>query len=163
MRPLTRFYEKSLLLEPRDFRARKWIDRVVAPHWRELDLRQWPWAHFSPRELASRGDGSVCAVLTAGDLLERLRRLIGKPLAITSAYRDPIHNARVGGAPLSRHKVGDAFDIRLADLNRFELADAAAEVGFTGMGKYQTFLHIDTRPGHALWYGGQRSKEQWSG
>ncbi len=24
MRPVTRFYEKSLLLEPGDFRARKW-------------------------------------------------------------------------------------------------------------------------------------------
>ena len=135
--------------------------RIVAPHWREIDRSDWPWEHFSPRELASRGNGSVCTVQTAGDLLERLRRLIGQPLVVTSGYRDPIHNARVGGAPLSRHKEGDAFDIRLANLNRFELADAAAEVGFTGMGKYQTFLHVDTRPGFALWYGGERSKKIW--
>ncbi len=135
----------------------------MAPHWREMDLRNWPWEHFKPWELASRGDGSVCTIRSAGDMLERLRELIGKPLFITSAYRDPIHNARVGGAPLSRHKAGDAFDIALSGLNRCELAEAAAEVGFTGMGKYQTFLHIDTRPGHALWFGGQRSKEQWIG
>ena len=156
---------------------------IAACHWREIDSRDWPWEHFKPQELASRGDGSVCTVLDAGDMLERLRALIGKPLIITSGYRDPIHNAMVGGAPLSRHKAGDAFDIRLADpdgsasrriqypviplpgsghVNRFELADAAAEVGFTGMGKYQTFLHVDTRPGYALWFGGERSKQIWT-
>ena len=133
-----------------------------ADHWREVRLCDWPWEHFKPQELASRGDGSVCTVLDAGDLLERLRALIGKPLIITSGYRDPIHNARVGGAPLSRHKAGDAFDIQLGSLNRFELVDAAAEVGFTGMGKYQTFLHVDTRPGFALWFGGERSKQIWT-
>ena len=138
------------------------MERIVAPDWREVDLRDWPWEHFKPRELASQGNGSVCTVLDAGDLLERLRALIGKPLIINSAYRDPIHNARVGGAPLSRHKMGDAFDIQLGSLNRFELADAAAEVGFTGMGKYQTFLHVDTRPGFALWFGGERSRQVWT-
>ena len=135
---------------------------IAACHWREIDSRDWPWEHFKPQELASRGDGSVCTVLDAGDMLERLRALIGKPLIITSGYRDPIHNARVGGAPLSRHKAGDAFDIRLGSLNRFELVDAAAEVGFTGMGKYQTFLHVDTRPGYALWFGGERSRQVWT-
>ena len=135
---------------------------VAAPHWRDIDARQWPWTHFAPRELASRGDGSVKTRIAAGDMLERLRRLIGRPLIVNSAYRDPLHNARVGGAPLSRHKVGDAFDIALLGLNRFELAAAAAEAGFTGMGKYQTFLHVDARPGRALWFGGERSKRRWT-
>ena len=135
---------------------------ITALHWREIDLSHWPWAHFKPQELASRGNGAVRTILAAGDLLERLRGLIGKPLIINSAYRDPIHNALVGGAPMSRHKVGDAFDLSLHNLNRFELAEAAAELGFTGMGKYQTFLHIDTRPGHAMWFGGERSRQLWT-
>ena len=138
------------------------LELIAAPHWRDMNPARWPWPHFAPRELASRGDGSVRTRIEAGDMLERLRQLLGRPLIVNSAYRDPLHNARAGGAPLSRHKAGDAFDITLEGLNRFELADAAAEAGFTGMGKYQTFLHVDARPGHALWFGGQRSKEQWT-
>ena len=135
---------------------------IVAPHWSDLLAAEWPWRHFSPRELASRGDGSVRTLIEAGDGLEKLRRLLGHPLHILSAYRDQLHNARVGGAPLSRHKTGRAFDIALRRVNRFELAHAAAECGFSGIGRYQTFLHVDFRDVPAAWWGGERSQELWS-
>ena len=134
---------------------------IVAPHWSELLAREWPWAHFSPRELASRGDGSVRTLIEAGDALESVRQLLGRPLRILSAYRDPLHNARVGGAPLSRHKTGRAFDIALASVNRFELAHAVADCGFAGLGRYQMFLHVDIRKRPAAWWGGERSEELW--
>lgn len=137
------------------------MTKITAHHWTDIPPREWPWPHFEPRELASHGNGAVCSVIEAVDALERLRGFIGRPLIINSAYRDPIHNAMMEGAPLSRHKVGDAFDIRLAGLSRQELFVAAVECGFNGIGKYQTFLHVDFRPHRARWYGGQHSRRMW--
>ena len=136
---------------------------LSAPHWQEVPAADWPLAFFAPAELASRGDGSVRVVLPAGQALDTLRRRIGRPLRVLSAYRDPLHNARVGGAPRSRHKRGDAFDLDLRGLDRFELAEAARELGFTGFGRYANFLHIDTRPRPAVWFGGRRSQDLWNG
>lgn len=137
-------------------------ETITALHWTLVDPKEWPWPHFSPRELASHGDGSVCSVMSAVDALEKLRGFIGRPLVINSAYRDPIYNALCDGAPMSRHKVGDAFDVSLLGLNRHELAAAAVECGFMGLGRYQTFLHIDTRPNMTRWYGGKISRLQWN-
>ncbi len=119
---------------------------IAASHWRDVQRRDWPFAYFSPHELASRGNGAVCTVIAAGERLDALRRLLGKPLVVSSAYRDPLHNARVGGAPLSRHKAGDAADILAGGIPRRELLAAAENCGFTGIGLYRTFIHLDCRP-----------------
>ncbi len=42
--------------------------------------------------------------------LDRVRRLLGHPLVITSAYRSSALNAIVGGAPRSQHVAGLAAD-----------------------------------------------------
>jgi hypothetical protein len=50
------------------------------------------------------------------ELLEKLQKLreeAGQPVIITSGYRNPSHNARVGGSPTSRHLTGEAADIRI--------------------------------------------------
>jgi hypothetical protein len=44
--------------------------------------------------------------------LNVLRRAYGESLHINSAYRDPVQNQKVGGAPRSQHLFGDAADIR---------------------------------------------------
>ena len=71
-------------------------------------------------------------------------------MLITSAYRDPVHNARVGGAPLSRHKAGDAFDISLRTSagghTRAQLLAVCQAAGFTGFGFYSSFLHVACGP-----------------
>lgn len=114
-------------------------------HWREVPKDAWRWNHFKPDEVASHGDGSLLVVEGALDTLERLRTLLGRPLVILSAYRDPVHNARVGGAPLSQHKFGKAFDLRL-DYDRDMLVGLAKEAGFRGIGLYKTFVHVDCGP-----------------
>ena len=137
---------------------------IAAAHWRGIRPGAWPLAHFSPREMASRGDRSLRLILAAGKRLDALRRMLGRPLIVNSAYRDPLHNARVGGAPLSRHKLGDAFDLR-ADgaIPRRELLAAAREAGFRGIGLYRNFLHLDCRPRPAQWVrGGRRTLELWT-
>jgi len=42
--------------------------------------------------------------------LDRVRRLLGRPLAISSGYRSPALNREVGGSPRSRHVTGLAAD-----------------------------------------------------
>ena len=69
-------------------------------------------AHFSFAEL-NTGD-FLWAIITDRLLngLENVRSRNGsRPLILTSAYRNPSRNRRVGGAPQSRHMFGDAADI----------------------------------------------------
>ena len=80
------------------------------------------------------------------DALQRMRDEVG-PLRIFSAYRCPVHNAFVGGAPLSQHKLGRAFDVALGSYDKDSLIAAARQAGFTGFGvNYRTFIHVDTGP-----------------
>jgi zinc D-Ala-D-Ala carboxypeptidase len=119
------------------------------------------WPHFIARDIACRCCGEVFVDPDALDALERLRVALGRPLAITSAHRCALHNARVGGAPLSRHK-RLAFDIALSGHDPARLVAAARRAGFTGFGFGQSFLHLDTRARAAHWFYGQRSKTQWT-
>ena len=84
-------------------------------------------------------------------LLQELRENFGQPLKINSGYRSPEHNARVGGATASMH-LEFATDIRplyrregarmpLLD----ELNDIAEDLEFSGIGRYDTFVHLDCR------------------
>ncbi len=109
----------------------------------------WRWSHFTARELACRCGGRHCdgeyfhapAFL---DSLERLRRTTGA-LTVNSGRRCALHNAAVGGAALSQHKVGIACDIALAGHDPVVLARSAAASGFRGLGFGRSFLHLDAR------------------
>jgi len=124
---------------------------VLYDHHSLIKPDNWPHRWFSPRELASKGAGSLLVNHDAISRLDELRERMGQPIIVTSAYRDPIHNARVGGAPKSLHKQGRAFDIRLAGHDKWRLYRMAQDVGFTGFGFYNTFLHVDT--GHKRSWG----------
>jgi hypothetical protein len=73
-------------------------------------------AHFTFSEL-NGGDYSVALIkdqliaASSSDGLEKWRSNYGSPMTVTSAYRNPAHNASVGGAAQSRHMYGDAADI----------------------------------------------------
>lgn len=115
-------------------------------HWREVDLRWWRarWPNFHPREIACRHCGELLVDAASLDLLQRQRTETGQSIVINSAYRCPAHNALVGGAPMSMHKFGRAFDQALRGQDRGELAATARRFGFTGIGLYRTFVHTDT-------------------
>src|SRR5690625_940636 len=77
--------------------------------------------------------------------LERLRYNLGnKPITINSGYRTPAHNKRVGGASKSQHLYGKAADIVVKGVSPSRVY-AAADKLFNGVGKYNTFTHVDTR------------------
>lgn len=86
------------------------------------------------------------------DHLERLQQLrhdLGSSIRITSAYRCPDHNTSVGGAKNSQHMKGTATDIQVSGMSPDEVADACES--FDGLGRYDTFTHIDSRGSGARW------------
>lgn len=115
------------------------------PHHSRVPMRDWRWEHFMPAELACRHCGEVLIHEDSLDTLQDLRYALDRPMHLSSAYRCPIHNAMVGGAPLSMHKFGRAFDVQLRGLDKQRLIDLADSVGFDGIGvNYRTFVHVDT-------------------
>ena len=95
-------------------------------------------------------------------------------ITLTSGYRSPEHNRRVGGAQGSQHLSGRAFDInvnprfRTNELSQLT-ADAralAAKRGLPISGGYYGLntrnghaMHFDTRPGGGAMWGADRSRE----
>lgn len=119
---------------------------MLYSHHSQIDLADWPYRYFMPRELASKGDGSLLVDHDAIARLDAMRHAVGIPFIITSAYRDSLHNARVGGAPRSYHKRGQAFDILLRGHNPDQLRREAERAGFGGIAFANTFIHVDTGP-----------------
>jgi zinc D-Ala-D-Ala carboxypeptidase len=117
-------------------------------HARDVPVTSWRWPSFTPDELACRGTGALLVDPRALDMLQSLRNRLGRPMIVTSAYRSPAHNARVGGAARSRHLQGIAFDVRMDNHDPEAFVAQARAVGFHGIGTYprQGFVHIDARP-----------------
>lgn len=95
-----------------------------------------------------------------------LEDALGFPLKVNSAYRDPEHNAKVGGAKHSQHTHGNAFDIDVSGMSieqRQEVIRKAREAGFSGVGVYANALHFDVG-GDRAWgpsYG-RESLPEWA-
>jgi uncharacterized protein YcbK (DUF882 family) len=89
-----------------------------------------------------------------------VRKLAGCPMIVSSSYRDPAYNKRVGGAKDSAHTdwpLCNALDIRPRNsVERFAIVRAAIIQGFVRIGIYKDgSLHLDktedVRPSHVLW------------
>jgi uncharacterized protein YcbK (DUF882 family) len=110
--------------------------------------------HFSKKEFACKcGCGFADPDPELVSKLERLRELCGnKPLHINSACRCEKHNKAVGGSPKSQHLLGKAADVRkLLGMSIDEMARKAEQAGFTGIGRYDSFIHVDVRGQRAHW------------
>lgn len=119
----------------------------AARDWREVD-GWWRWKNFGPGEFACKGSSLVYVDPELLDRLEALRRELGDtPLLITSGFRSPRHNRRVGGDPESQHMLGRAVDLVMLNQDPKRVAEAARRVGFRGIGHYpkQNFMHLDIR------------------
>lgn len=132
-------------------------------HFSDVPDDAWRWPSFSPREIACKGTGKILINERALDKLQVLRDRLGKPLILTSAYRSPEHNRRVGGATRSKHMEGIAFDVRMENHDPHEFEAAARAVGFKGFGYYPRsgFMHIDTGPERSWGTPWPRTETTW--
>lgn len=83
-------------------------------------------------------------------------RQFGRPLTVTSGYRDPQRNKDAKGAKGSQHIQRNALDISgagLSNQDRLQLVALASKIGVTGIGIYNGgSLHFDCRnSGRAVW------------
>jgi len=53
--------------------------------------------------------------------LVKLRNILERPVYITSGYRCPKYNQKIGGVPNSYHRIGLAADIKVKDIGLIEL------------------------------------------
>ena len=99
-------------------------------------------------------------------VIDEIRERAGYPITITSAYRSPAYNRAVGGEPASYHMQNRAVDIQCAAMQasdlwslavilrgkKFKLPGNAGSFIFKGgVGRYPSFVHVDTRGNNADW------------
>lgn len=87
--------------------------------------------------------------------LEDVRDLFdGRTITITSWYRPPVINRRVGGAGLSSHIQGHAVDIQIEGLDPREVTKQLSEFWKGGVGDSPVFTHLDLADTRRWDYGG---------
>lgn len=93
------------------------------------------------------------------EFMERLdlaRRLAGIPFVLNCAYRSSEWDKSKGRSGMSYHCLGRAVDIRCNDsTNRFKIIYALLNAGFTSIGIYKRFIHVDDRivDDRTIWIG----------
>ena len=111
--------------------------------------------HFKLKEFACKNSEPIIISEKLCDILEDIRVHFGKPVTITSGYRTPEHNAKIGGAVKSRHMLGLAADIKIPGVKPSDVATYARTLmpTYGGIGTYSTFTHIDVRDTISNWKG----------
>ncbi|UWQ36633.1 caspase family protein [Leisingera aquaemixtae] len=105
---------------------------------------------YPPRHLWSN-------IASTARVLDQLRDRLGKPIAITNAYRGPAYNSCIGGAAGSQHMQFTALDFQVRGMAAPGVAHALRYLRDKeglfkgGIGRYNSFIHVDTRGYNATW------------
>jgi len=93
--------------------------------------------------------------------LQTIRDYVGQPIKINSAYRCEFHNNMIGSnSKTSQHLLGKASDITINTFTPNEVADVIENLLVNemlgsfyigGLGRYNTFTHVDIRDYKARW------------
>tara|TARA_R110002153_G_scaffold160559_1_gene312917 strand:- start:224 stop:610 length:387 start_codon:yes stop_codon:yes gene_type:complete len=97
-------------------------------------------------------------VFKLAEQLQILRDKVKKPIKINSAFRCANYNDNViKGAKHSQHKLGKAADIVVSGMTPNDVHKLVCEMvelgqlNFGGIGKYNTFTHLDIRDKESRW------------
>jgi hypothetical protein len=121
----------------------------------------WRWPHFTPIEIACKGDGSLLIDDGFLDIIEALRVVCGFAFPINSWYRSPAYNLQVAkSGDDGAHTTGRAVDIQIYGERAWALLDAVfaqrrggSSLCVTGVGVKQLgpmagrYIHLDAIDG----------------
>jgi uncharacterized protein YcbK (DUF882 family) len=80
-------------------------------------------------------------------ILDPLRAHLGRPVRVTSGYRSPEVNTRIGGSKTSAHMSGDAADIKVDGVDAHGIVAALRVIAPPG-GWDQVIAYAPSRGGH---------------
>jgi uncharacterized protein YcbK (DUF882 family) len=122
--------------------------RMITPHfsWQEARCR---CGCEIPEELYPN-------IVQMAQAAERVRAEVGGPMFVTSWYRCPEYNAKVGGAPNSLHMKGLAMDFVAKNMPPRLVQEICVRLQargvIGGLGRYEGHTHIDLGP-KRIWWG----------
>ncbi|MGD1897261.1 MAG: D-Ala-D-Ala carboxypeptidase family metallohydrolase [Phormidesmis sp.] len=123
---------------------------IYEPVYFEPTVCNFTWAEMTKGGSRIPVDSTVTQrIVKLCKYMDEVRTFLGsRPIRITSGYRDPVSNRRVGGARSSRHMSGDAVDFWVEGMN---VVDVFYKLkGFHprgGLAVGNGFVHLDLRPG----------------
>jgi len=87
------------------------------------------------------------------DVIQDVRNHFGQPVTIHSGHRCRPYNEFVGGAQRSQHMLAIAGDITVRNISPLEVQEylLARYPEVYGIGRYNTFTHVDVRGYKARW------------
>lgn len=112
-------------------------------------MQVWIWPNFSVEEMSSPDlpDSGYNMQPKFMDQLQEARKAAAIPFDVTSGYRTPIHNEKVGGSETSSHLDGWAADIAVNNgYQRLRILKALIQAGFNRIGIGENFIHVDCDP-----------------
>ena len=121
---------------------------MVKPH---------PLIYFNLDEFACPCCGSGAQLMNKDFVykLDSARGTANIPFVVTSGWRCPVHNLRVGGSIDSAHLQGLAADIEVKDsMDRWKILRALVYEGFTRIGIGPDVIHVDDddrKPQRVAW------------
>lgn len=110
--------------------------------------------HFSRKEFKCQcGCGYDTVDTELIKVLEIIRKHFDRSILITSGCRCCEHNAVIGGNPNSMHLQAKAADIKVQGISPDSVWEFLIETfsGKYGIGRYDSFIHIDVRNEMAGW------------
>jgi len=122
-------------------------------------------AYFKRKEFACKcGCGFDTVDYPLIHVLTLLRIRFKRPVVILSGCRCEKHNREIGGAKHSQHLLGRAADFYIPGVDIetvYAHIKKLMEGEVYGLGKYKTFIHLDTRSGEkpAFWAGWHSTRE----
>lgn len=103
--------------------------------------------NFKIGEFVRDGDSpdneQVLNLIALANRLQLMRDILGKPITITSGFRSPEHNKKIGGAVGSLHLSGMAADIQVKDMELVKFFNMLNVSWSGGLGLYDYHVHVD--------------------
>lgn len=116
------------------------VHKIVTPTPKVQEFTKTKYKYFTEEEVKGLKPELV-------QKLDEAREYAGVPFTITSGFRTPEENKRVGGEANSAHLRGFAADIRaVGSTNYKKIVDAGIKAGFERIGFMKGAIHFDCDP-----------------